>query len=306
VKAVVLEETDGANALALRDVPEPVAADGQTVVAVRAAGINFLEVLVRQGRYPQPPPLPWIPGSEVAGEVEGRRVFGLVRDTGGGYAEQVVVDDDWLFDLPDGATFEEGAAFPMAFLTSWIPMTQQAPVRPGARVLVTAAAGGTGCAAVQVARVLGAEVIAAVGSEDKLELPRSLGASEAVTYEALADLEPVDVVFDLVGGELFASAISLLRPLGVAIGVGFAGGWWQPVDPSVLVGRNVGIQGFYLGRLMRFRPDIVRQAAGDLLRLWERDVVRPIVGATFPLAEAAEAHRAIEERRTTGKVVLVP
>jgi len=306
VKAVVLEEAGGANALALRDVPEPVAGDGQTVVAVRAAGINFLEVLVRQGRYPQAPPLPWIPGSEVAGEVEGRRVFGLVRDAGGGYAEQVAVDDDWLFDLPDGATFEEGAAFPMAFLTSWIPMTHQAPVRPGARVLVTAAAGGTGCAAVQVACVLGAEVIAAVGSEDKLELPRTLGASEAVTYEALADLEPVDVVFDLVGGELFASAIGRLRPLGVAIGVGFAGGWWQPVDPAVLVGRNVRVAGFYLGRLMRFRPDIVRQAAGDLLRLWERDVVHPVVGATFPLAEAAEAHRAIEERSTTGKVVLLP
>jgi len=306
VKAVVLEEAGGPETLVVQDVPEPVAGDGQTVVAVRAAGINFLEVLVRQGRYPQAPSLPWIPGSEVAGEVDGRRVFGLVRETGGGYAEQVAVDNDWLFDLPDGATFEEGAAFPMAFLTSWIPMTHQAPVRPGARVLVTAAAGGTGCAAVQVARVLGAEVIAAVGSEEKLELPRSLGASEAVTYEALTDLEPVDVVFDLIGGGLFASAIGLLRPLGVAIGVGFAGGWWQPVDPSVLVGRNVGIQGFYLGRLMRYRPDVVRQAAGDLLRLWERDVVRPIVGATFPLAEAAEAHRAIEERRTTGKVVLLP
>jgi NADPH2:quinone reductase len=306
VKAVVLEQAGGPETLVVREVSEPAAGPGQTLVRVRAAGINFLEVLVRQGRYPQPPPLPWIPGIEVAGEVGGRRVLGLVRETGGGYAEQVVVDDDWLFDLPDGATFEEGAAFPMAFLTSWIPMTHQAPVRPGARVLVTAAAGGTGCAAVQVARVLGAEVIAAVGSEDKLELPRSLGASEAVTYEALADLEPVDVVFDLVGGDVFAGAIGLLRPLGVAIGVGFAGGWWQPVDPAVLVGRNVSVAGFYLGRLMRFRPDLVRRAAGDLLRLWERDVVHPVVGATFPLAEAAEAHRAIEERRTTGKVVLVP
>jgi NADPH2:quinone reductase len=306
VKAVVLEEAGGANALVFRDVPEPVAEAGQSLVDVRASGINFLEVLVRQGRYPQAPPLPWIPGVEVAGEAAGRRVFGLVRDTGGGYAERVVVDDDWLFDLPDGATFEEGAAFPMAFLTSWLPMTQQAPVRPGARVLVTAAAGGTGCAAVQVARALGADVIAAVGSEDKLELPRSLGASEALTYDALAGLEPVDVVFDLVGGEVFASAIGLLRPLGVAIGVGFAGGWWQPVDPAVLVGRNVSVAGFYLGRLMRFRPELVRQAAGDLLRLWERDVVHPVVGATFPLAEAAEALGAIEERRTTGKVVLLP
>ncbi len=306
MKAVVLEEVGGPEALSVQDVPDPEARDGQSVVDVRAVGINFLEVLVRQGRYPQAPPLPWIPGVEIAGETAGRRVLGLARDTGGGYAERAVVDDDWLFDLPDGASFEEGAAFLMAFLTAWIPLTRQADARAGKRVLVTAAAGGTGGAAVQVARLLGADVVAACGSEEKLETARALGAAEAVTYEALPTLDPVDVVFDLVGGELFQASLALLRPLGVAIGIGFAGGWWKPVDPALLVGRNIGLQGFYLGRLMRYRPDVVRDAAADLLRMWGQGLLHPIVGATFPLAEAAAAHRLIEERRSTGKVVLVP
>jgi len=306
VKAVVLQATGGPEALVLSDVPEPELSDGQTPINVRATGINFLEILVRQGRYPQPPDLPWIPGTEVAGETEdGRRVVGLVRRSGGGYAERVSIDNEWLFDLPDEGSFEEGAAFLMAFLTAWIPLTRQADVRAGTRVLVHAAAGGVGSAAVQIARLLGAEVCASAGSEEKLALPRSLGAT-AVTYEQLDELDAVDVVFDPVGGQLFADSLRLLRPLGVAIAIGFAGGRWEPLDPALLVGRNIGAKGFYLGRLMQLRPELVREAAGDLLRLWSAGLVRPIVGATYPLAEVAEAHRLVEERRSIGKVVLVP
>ena len=156
-------------------------------------------------------------------------------------------------------------------------------IHPGARVLVHAAAGGVGSAAVVVARDLGAEVVATAGSEEKLELPLSLGAVQAVTYDRLAEIEPVDVVFDPVGGQLFADSIGLLRPLGVALAIGFAGGAWPQLDPALLVGRNVGVQGFYLGRLMQRQPDLVREAALDLLRLWRAGQVRPIVGATFPL-----------------------
>ena len=232
MRAIVLHETGGPEALAVEEVAEPTAADGQSVVEVHAAGINFLEVLVRQGRYPQAPALPWIPGVEVAGEIAGRRVVALVRASGGGYAERVVVDDNWVFDLPNEASFEEGASFLMSFLTAWIPLTRQADVRPGKRLLVTAAAGATGGAAVQVGRLLGAEVIGAAGSMEKLARVRESGATEAVTYEGLPALDPVDVVFDLVGGELFASALGSIAPLGVAVGVGFAGGWWQPVDPA--------------------------------------------------------------------------
>lgn len=303
MRAVVLDEE---RSLELQEVPDAEAADGQIVVEVRAAGVNFADVLIREGRYPQPPPLPFVPGSEVAGETaDGRRVIGFVRAMGGGYAERAVVDEEWLFDLPPNGSFEEGASFLLAFLTAWVPLTRQARVAAGSRVLVTAAAGGVGSAGVQVARALGAEVVGAVGSPEKLEVVRRLGA-EAVTYESIEELEPFDVVLDQVGGELFATALGRLRPLGTLVGVGFAGGAWQPVDPTLLVGRNVSVAGFYLARLMKLRPELVREAAHEVLARWEDGSLAPLVGATFPLSEADAALRSIAERRSTGKVVLVP
>jgi NADPH2:quinone reductase len=303
MRAIILDEE---RRLELRDVADPEPGDGQTLVEVRAAGVNYADVLIREGRYPQAPPLPFVPGSEIAGETgDGRRVIGFVRTEGGGYAEKAVADDAWLFELPDGATFEQGAAFLLAFLTAWIPLTRQARVEPRTRVLVTAAAGGVGSAGVQVARALGADVVGAVGSEAKLELVRELGA-EAVTYDALAGLEPFDVILDQVGGELFSAGLKLLRPLGSIVGIGFAGGAWQPIDPALLVGRNISAAGFYLGRFMKLRPDAVQAAALELLDRWEDGALAPVVGATFPLAEADAALRLVADRRSTGKVVLVP
>jgi NADPH2:quinone reductase len=305
MRAVVVHAPGPPEALAVEEVVEPAAAAGEVVVDVRAAGVNFADMLIRRGAYPQPPPLPWIPGAEVAGVTAGgRRVLGLPPATGGGYAERVAVEERWLFELPAEASFEEGAAFPLAFLTAWLPLTRQARVQRGMRVLVHAAAGGVGTAAVQAASVLGAEVVATAGSEEKLALPLSLGASQGVTYDRLHEVEPVDVVLDPVGGSLFADSLPLLRPLGTAIAIGFAGGAWQPLDPALLVGRNVAAAGFYLGRLMRLEPATVHTAALDLLRLWEGGLLRPVVGATYPLERAPEAHRLLEERRSTGKVVL--
>ena len=303
MKAVVLDEE---RRLELREVPDPQPSEGQTLVEVRAAGVNYADVLIREGRYPQAPPLPFVPGSEIAGETEGgRRVIGFVRADGGGYAERAVAEDEWLFDLPERASFEQGAAFLLAFLTAWIPLTRQARVGQGTRVLVTAAAGGVGSAGVQVARALGADVVGAVGSEAKLDQVRELGA-EAVTYERVAGLEPFDVILDQVGGELFTAGLKLLQPLGTIVGIGFAGGAWQPVDPALLVGRNITAAGFYLGRFMKLRPDAVREAALELLGRWTDGALGPVVGATFPLAEAEAALRLVAERRSTGKVVLVP
>jgi NADPH2:quinone reductase len=306
VRAAVLEGVGGPEQLVVRDVAEPDPVKGQTIVDVRAAGINFADVLIRLGRYPQMPEFPAVLGSEVAGELEGRRVMGFVRSGGGGYAERAAVERRWLFQLPEPASFAEGAAFPMAFLTAWIPLTELVRIGFGSRVLVTAAAGAVGTAALQLVRTLNGKPVAAVGSEAKLELTRELGADEGVTYERLGELEPVDVVFDLVGGDVFKSALGLLKPLGTAVAVGYAGGLWEDVSPAWLVGRNIGVQGFYLGRLMALRPDLVEQAMKDVLRLWEGGAVRPVVGHEFPLEEAGEAHRLIEERQTTGKVVLVP
>jgi NADPH:quinone reductase len=304
MKAAVLRETG--QPLAVEDVPEPEAGEGQSLVDVRAAGINFADVLIRNGMYPQPPELPTILGNEVAGEIGGRRVVAFVRHSGGGYAERVAVDDEWIFDLPAGASFAEGAAFLTTYLTAWIPMNRQAHIHPDTHVLVTAAAGGVGTAALQVATFCGARITSAAGSEEKRELARKLGAHRTVTYEEIGDLDDIDIAFDPVGGPVFTACVKALRPLGVAIGIGFAGGTWEPVDPARLVGRNVGVQGFYLGRLMNFRPDLVRLEVAELLALWRRGALRPVVGAEFPLEQANEALDLIGSRGSTGKVVLVP
>ena len=305
MKAIVIEQTGGPEQLVLKDVPDPDVSEGQSLLHVRAAGVNFLDLLVRQGNYAQAPELPTIPGAEAAGETEdGRRVMALL--TGGGYAEQVAVDSERLIPLPDGASFAEGASFLLTFLTAWIPLTRQVRLEPGQTVLVHAGSGGVGTAAIQVARHLGGRVIATASTDEKRQFCLEQGADDAYGYDEFAEAVRPDVVMDPVGGEVFAASVGIMSPLGTIVGIGYAGGWWEELNPALLVGRNVGVQGFYLGRLMARRPDVVVAAAGELLEVWSSGAIRPVVGAEFPLAEAADAHRLIEERKHVGKVVLVP
>ena len=285
--------------------PDPDVPEGQSLFHVRAAGVNFLDLLVRQGNYAQAPELPTIPGVEVAGETaDGRRVMALL--TGGGYAERVAVDPKRLFPLPKGASFAEGASFLLTFLTAWIPLTRQVRLEPGQTVLVHAGSGGVGTASIQCARHLGARVVATASTEEKRRFCIEQGAEQAFRYDEFAEVVRPDVVMDPVGGDLFAASVGILSPLGTLVSIGYAGGWWQELNPALLVGRNVGVQGFYLGRLMTRRPDVVAEAAGELLELWDSGAVKPVVGAEFPLAEAGNAHRLIEDRKHVGKVVLVP
>jgi len=303
LKAALLREVDGPFELA--DLPEP-NADGKVLVRVRAAGINFADILIRRGRYPQMPELPVVLGSEIAGELEdGTRVMSFTPGAGG-YAELAAVDGAQIVPLPDNATFAEGASFLLTFLTAYIPLTRLVRIRPGSSVLVLAAAGGVGTAAIQVARSLGARVVAAAGSPEKLDLCRSLGAVEAYVYDEIpADLR-VDAVVDPVGGELFERALGQLKPMGTLVAIGFAAGAWPEISPANLVGRNVGVHGFYLGRLMRHAPELVGEAVGELLGLWGTGALKPVVGAEFPLADVERGHELVESRKSTGKVVLLP
>jgi len=298
VKAVVLREVGGP--LTLEDWDEP----SGMVLDVRAAGVNFADILIRRGRYPQMPELPHVLGSEVAGDLDGRRVMAY-SSAAGGYAERVEIDPEWVYDLPDGASYAAGASFMTAYLTAHVPLTRQLHVGDGTDVLVHAGAGGVGAAAIQLAKLRGARVIATASSEEKRAFALQMGADEARGYDDLDGVQ-VDVVLDTVGGELFTRSLGLLRPLGAIVAIGFAGGLWQ--DPAVqwLVGRNVSVVGMYLGRLMRLRPDLVRSALDELLELWRRGDIDPPVGARFPLAAAGDAHALIETRRHVGKVILEP
>ena len=303
MRAALLREVDGP--FELVDVPDP-EGDGKVVVRIRAAGINFADALIRRGRYPQMPELPIVLGSEIAGELEdGTRVMAMTSGSGG-YAELAAVDRAQVVPLPERASFAEGASFLLTFLTAYLPLTRQVRLRPGATVLVHAAAGGVGTAAIQVARALDARVVAAVGSAEKLDLCRELGAEEAYVYDDIPDDLRCDVVVDPVGGPLFEQSFGRLRPLGTTIAIGFAGGLWPELSPAALVGRNVGVQGFYLGRLIRHEPAVVGEALGELLALWQTGALHPVVGAELPLADVERGHELVESRRSVGKVVLVP
>jgi NADPH2:quinone reductase len=295
VKAVVLREVGGD--LTVEEWEEPSGA----VLEVHASGVNFADILIRRGLYPQMPELPYVLGNEIAGELDGRRVCAWSAG-GGGYAERVAVDPQWLFDLPAGAPFTAGAAFLTTYLTAYIPLVS---IVRAERVLVHAGSGGVGSAAIQLAKQRGAFVYATASSEEKRAVARRLGADEVRGYDEIDDLR-VDVVLDPVGGEVFTRSLPLLNPLGTIVAIGYTSGLWQ--DPSVqwLVGRNASVFGFYLGRLLRLDPGLVRERAEELLALWGDGAIDPLVGATFPLAEAGDAHALIEARRHVGKVVLEP
>jgi NADPH2:quinone reductase len=303
LKAAVLPVVDAP--FELQEVADPVPQDDDALVRVRAAGINFLDILIRRGRYPQAPALPAVLGVELAGELEdGTRVMAIVP--AGAYAELAAVPRAALVPLPGEATFAEGAGFLLTFLTAYVPLTRQVRLGKGQTVLVHAAAGGVGTAAIQVARALGARVVAAVGSPEKLELCRGLGAEEAYVYDELPGDLRVDIVVDPVGGGLFEAAVARLRPLGTLVAIGYAGGLWPELQPAQLVGRNVGVQGVYIGRLLRHAPDVVAATTRELLELWHAGTIRPLVGGEFPLAQVEDAHELVESRRSVGKVVLLP
>ena len=295
MKAVVLREVGGD--LALEEWDEP----SGDVLEVRAAGVNFADILIRRGLYPQMPELPYVLGNEVAGALGNRRVCGWSVG-GGGYAERVEIDSGWVFDLPEHASFVAGASFLTTYLTAYVPLVS---IVRSETVLVHAGSGGVGSAAVQLAKHRGAFVYATASSEEKRAVALRAGADEVRGYDEIDDLR-VDVVLDPVGGEVFTRSLPLLNPLGTIVAIGFTSGLWQ--DPSVqwLVGRNASVFGVYLGRLLRLAPAFVRRCADELLALWGEGAIDPLVGATFPLADARDAHALIEARRHVGKVVLEP
>jgi NADPH2:quinone reductase len=295
----VLREVGGD--LAVEDLPEP---EGEPVLTVRAAGVNFADVLVRRGHYPQMPELPHVLGSEVAGDLDGRRVIAVARSAGG-YAERVEVDPEWVLALPEHASYAAGAAFFTTYLTAHIPLVHQLHITETSVVLVHAGSGGVGTAAIQLAKNLGATVIATASTEEKRAFARSVGADEAIGYDELEGLG-VDAVIDPVGGDVFTRSLPLLNPLGTLVAIGYAGGLWADPNVQWLVGRNATVAGFYLGRMLRLRPDVVRAAVDDLLALWADRKIDPVVGHRFPLEDAQEAHELIESRRHVGKVVLEP
>lgn len=322
MRAVVCPRWGGPEVLAVRDMPRPAAPAGGAVrVAVAAAGVNFADLLMVAGKYQENPPLPFVPGFEVAGVVEeasdgapfrpGEAVMGMVPF--GGFAEEVVLSADQCFAPPPQMDLAAAAGFPVAYGTAAAALVWRARVRPGEVLLVFGAAGGVGLAAVGVGRALGAEVIAVAAGAERLAVAARQGAHHGIDrlgedveagVRALTGGRGADVVVDPVGGEAFETAVRAIAPGGRLVVLGFASGAVGQLSAGVALGKNMDLVGCYFGAYRDGRPDLVRALYGELGRWCAAGRLAPEAPATLPLADAPEALARLSSRATTGKIVL--
>jgi NADPH2:quinone reductase len=325
IQIVNLTGPDGA--LELVELPEPAPVhmlsgpdlDSAVLVDVHAAGVAFPELLQTRGAYQIKPPLPFVPGSEVAGVVRSAPAGATVKAGDrvaafcalGGFAETAVAPPFLTFALPDELDFAQGAALILNYHTAHFSLVLRGRLREGETVLIHGAAGGVGTAALQVAKGLGARTIAVVSSVAKQQVALEAGADEVVRSDGpwkdeVKELTGggVDLVFDPVGGDRFTDSLRALRETGRLVVVGFAGGSIPEVKVNRLLLGNTEVIGAGWGGYVMSRPQVNLEIGAEITRLIEQGFVRPIVGERFPLERAADALRVLDERRATGKIVL--
>jgi len=322
MRAMLCHAWGGVESLQLGDAPTPVPADGEVVIAVKAVGINYADAIMVAGKYQTKPPLPFSPGLEAAGIVAacgdrvtrfkpGDRVMAILAH--GGLAELAVAPEAETFAIPDGMSFEEAGAFPVAYISSHVALRWQARLEPGETLLVLGAAGGVGLTAVEIGKAMGARVIAAASTAEKLAATRERGADEVVNYAtekltdrvmALTDGKGADVCFDPVGGDLFDSALSSLGWGGRILLIGFVAGVPQIPANRLLVKHRAA-----LGSSLRYfrwhAPDKLLRSVEGLVRWYGEGKLRPLVTHRLPLEQSVEAIRLLTDRKAHGKVVVV-
>jgi NADPH2:quinone reductase len=319
MRSVQVQRLDGPDGVAVVDVPEPVRGEGELLVEVRALGMSWPDLLQSRGEYQLKPELPFQLGVDFAGVVRevpegagfavGDRVA-CVLPYGGG-ADLVAVHPEGVFPLPDAMGFEKAAALPMNYLTAQFALATRAGVTPGQTVLVHGAAGGVGTACLQVAKGYGARTIAVVSTQEKADFVTALGADEAVLVDGflarvkeLTDGRGVDVVVDVVGGDLMTDSLRALGPLGRLLVVGFTAGEIPTVRVNRLLLNNVDVRGVGWGAYAMARPGFMRAQWDELLPMMASGVVDPPVGTTYPLEQVGRALRDLEARTVRGKTVL--
>lgn len=325
MKAIVVEQHGGPEVMRWQDVDVPEPGPTQVLVRTAATGVNFADIMIREGRYPGGPTPPLIPGLDAAGEVvaagaavtrvkPGDRV--AVFTMGGAYAAYVLAEEALTYPLPDDVDFETGAAFPTIGITAYNLLTLAGRLNPGETVLVHAAAGGVGTLAVQLAKKLGAGmVIGTVGSDDKAALAKELGCDHVINYrqedlkarlEAITNGAGVDLILDSVMGDAFDAGLACLAPFGRLIAYGNASGQPGRVATNQLHPSNRAVIGYSSNGYRRARPEALRPAAEAVLELLRKGELRLVIGARYPLKDAAQAHTHVAERRSIGKVLLLP
>ncbi len=314
MKAIAVEALGGPEVLHLTESEVPQPAPGTVLIKVEAAGVNFADVMMRSGGYPGGPGPGFVPGLEVAGTIaagprQGERVMALTWN--GGYAEYALANEFAVFPMPEGMAFDEAAGFLVTNLTAYFALWM-ADLKPDERVLIHAAGGGVGTAAVQLAREMGAEVFGTASTEEKLKRVKALGAEHVINYaqqDFVAEIrrltgdEGVDIVLEMVGGDVFERSLELLRNLGRMVFYGRASGEGRVVDPAMLLTNNLALHGLYLGTLAA-DPELMKMAMDDLGEYLRRKKLRVLIGKHFPLAEAEQAHRFLEGRHSFGKIIL--
>ena len=303
-----------------RDTPEPDLSEVR--IAVEAVGVNFADIMQRRGHYPGGPQPPYVPGTEAAGTIDavgegvdrevGERVVAMTNEA---YAEYTTANVDALFAIPEEMSFEEAAGFPVQFLTAHNTLFEWGGLTEGESVLIHAAAGGVGTAATQLASQAGAETFGTASTREKLDLAEELGLDHGIQYtetdfaDAVNDAtddEGVDLVLDGVGGDTTQRSLSCLTDFGRMTVYGAASGEPGHPDTSTLLFNNHTVIGYHLGQAIERVPQRVLGAVPDLTEALVSGDLDVVVGETFPLADAAEAHAYIENRESSGKVVLVP
>jgi NADPH2:quinone reductase len=292
------------------------------LVNVHACGLNFPDVLMIQGKYQSQPPFPFAPGGEVAGTVAalgsgvtalavGDKVFGGIGF--GGFQEQVVVKARALRPMADGMSFQQASGISTTYGTSYYALKQRADLQAGETLLVTGAAGGVGLAAVELGKAMGARVIAAASSQDKLAAARAAGADELIDYsdgelkdkvKALTDGKGADVIYDPVGGALFDQCMRCINWYGRVLVIGFAAGDIPRVPINLILLKSCQLVGVFYGAWSARSPDEAAANFTEILNLYGQGRIQPLVGAEYPLHDYAAALRCLMERRAIGKVVV--
>lgn len=324
MKAVLCHQFGPPEALTLADIPSPPLAAGCVRIGVRACGVNFPDVLMIQGLYQLKPPFPFSPGLEIAGDIIeladdvpdlrlSQRVMATMMY--GGFAEEVVVPAAALLPMPPEMRYEHGAGFPLAYGTSHIALTHRAQLKAGETLLVLGAAGGVGLTAVELGKHLGARVIAAASTSEKLELARSYGADELINY-AKEDLRErlnkitngrgVDVIYDPVGGDIFDQAVRRIAWEGRYLVIGFASGRIPSLPANIALLKNASIVGTFWGAYLQKDPGLIRRSFARLGEWYAAGALKPHIHDIFPLDEAPSALRLLMDRRAMGKILLKP
>jgi NADPH2:quinone reductase len=324
MRAILVDRLMTPEELVVREIDPPRIADDEVRIGVRAAGCNFSDLLMLKGEYQVKPPLPFVPGGEVAGVVMevGSAVAGLAvgnrvlsRCALGGYAEQVAAPAATTYRIPDALSFEAGAAMPTVYPTSYAALVWRAPLARGETLLVHAAAGGVGLAAVQIGKALGARVLATAGGEEKLEVARRTGADVAIDYRAEDFVARVleetggrgaDVIYDSVGGETTDRSLRCIAWNGRLLVIGFASGTIPEIAMNRVLLKNISLVGVHWSAYPEREPERVDECFEGLFAMAESGGIDPLVSARHPLEQAGTALRDLGSRRTTGKVVLLP